>query len=223
MLNGVATLLEKLPGFSFRSGLILAFIGAALDISIRFGIVSKDALDGYVAQAAPVLWVVGAAMMISVFVLAVLSWVATFRKVPANWLQRRSRRKRLIGNISFLNDEARLLLLAILKLPNGRIESLGECPPFQRLYDLDLIAPEISGLLFMGGVPHGMMKVAPEIYSVRKELVPHLESALSDRLGVDVRDERILGQQIEAARNRRENMSIGPDMSFLANRIRSSQ
>jgi len=201
LLEGAATFLEKLPGFSLRSGLILAIVGGVVQGAIWLGIIERTALGGYVDQVAPVLWVGGLAMVAAAALIEFLSWLATFRTMLANRKNRLKTRDRLIGNIAFLDEETRLLLLMILQMPLGRIKSLGDTPPFASLYELNLVVSESFGLVVITGVPTGMMKIAPEVYAERDNLIPQLADELTKRFDVDVRVEanaaRILKERHE--------------------------
>jgi hypothetical protein len=195
MLDGIATFLEKLPGFALKSGFILALMGLALHGAIWLGVVEEAALGGNVAQSAPVLWVVGGAMMAGGMLFVVFGWLASLRSVPRNWRARREARKKLIGNIAFLNDDACLMLLMILRLPDGRIPPMGDYPPLKTLYDFGLLVPEEPLYVLTSGLPRVVMKVAPPIYDKREELIRQLSDHLTKTLGVDVRQEQVLARE----------------------------
>lgn len=196
MLDGAATFLEKLPTFAFRSGLIVAIVGGALDLGLRSGVIDDGALGGYVAQIAPVLWVSGLAMVLGAVVVAALAWLSALGDAPRRWKERRLRSAKLVANLSFLDDQSMLILLLMLRLPMGRMEAL-QIPAFQRLQDLNLIVSESLGLVFGYAEPQGMMRVTDEIYSKRREVDQDLTRAIKQRYGIDASDNDALADLVK--------------------------
>lgn len=209
-LNSAMDLLEKRPNLTFKSGLIVAAVGFGLEVGIQLGVIEPTALNGSVSQTAPVFWVGGLTATVAALTIRVMQWAhKSLITALAGYRHRKETSDKLRDNLLMLNDEQRLLLYAIFKMAGGRHVSLGDYPPYIRLYGLGLVEPESPTLAFDKGVPKGLMRVAPQLYALRngfqKQLVEHLE----DAYGVDVSNQFQERKLMREFANRREQKQSG--------------
>lgn len=189
MFDGIATFLEKLPNFALKSGIALVLMGISLKVGMSVGAIEASAFDGTAAQVAPALIFGGGGLVVAGVLFGLPS---AFSWVRNNFAQRgasKERKKRLLGNLILLNPEERLVLFSLLHAPDGRFEANPNWAPLEKISRFGLIQSEIPGLWF-SAAPHGIVRIAPEIFAIRDTIIAEYGPHLSEHFGADVTDEK---------------------------------
>lgn len=178
MWAGLADFIDRSPRLAGKLAIPFLVVGGALQGALWLGFVKKTAFNGAVAQATPVIWVVGLALC---FVW--LLWTMT--KVPdalGNWSSRRSYGQQVNANLQFLDVKSRFLLLVILTEQNGRMPNSTN-QSFENLASLGILELETE---FAGNFnSHGVYRVSKFIKD-REKLARTLATNIESLSHIDV-------------------------------------
>lgn len=186
----------------FKYGVFLLLLAAATKGSIRWGLISKDAVFGQVGDIAGIVLAIGAALIALALLLSVVSMVARAGRAVCKLFASRAETKRLFENMSFLPPESRALLLVALRSPSGRFPSPGESQILRMLYDFKLVESDRPSLTFHPYAHGKILRVVKPVYSKRDELIDLFVRQLSDHTGLDFNDNTVAFQYVERSLRR---------------------
>lgn len=171
--------LERVPKIAFQVSIPIMAIGGALALAIRFRFVREEAFNGYAADAAPVMLVVGVAILVVGLLFAMFDQL---RKIP-RWFTRRREESHTLGklleNIRFLQDKTLLVLLDILNQPSCRVPSPGDLPSIMSLEQYGVI--EAENFYASASSAGTMLRAAAPILGEREQVKNYIRTVLTQR------------------------------------------
>jgi hypothetical protein len=206
LMREISALIERLLLLSARAAFSLVIVGGALDLSIRSGLIAPTALGGYVQEAAPVMWATGAAVLLAAATSQAPELFESHQRARRERRESASRKGKLVGNISFLDDSSLLLLYIFFKIDSGRLEYKRGLP-FERLVDLELIRPENVLEYHAPLGPQGILRLAPELWEEREALVRDISRLVSKKFRIDADSEEEVARALKAVHDRRAAVS----------------
>lgn len=194
LLKTFLDFVERFPTLAWRMGLSCAGLGAAVYGAIWMGFVRPEAFNGYAEDGARLAIALGAGF----FIIGVIFAVARTAVRIFTWAGRRRQRHAhaqvLQQNMRFLTTPAQLILYVGMTEPGGRFPSFGEINAMRLLSQYKLVVPEGYYSLSIGH----MVRVAPEIYALRDEIMVPLKKQIEDAMGVSVDDVEAVKSKLEA-------------------------